>query len=201
MLMDLNLYRSVFETKFLEQTHQYYQNEGDRLVNEMNMSKYLEHVSDRIHQESVVRLKQYFDKSTKAALTAIVDECLLSIRVDTILNKCKKKNIVIKIIMMTYYPWIKLVYLMFIYIYCILGFDYFMDNNRIDDVSLLYRLLTKVDKLDTCVKYFINYVKVSNIYMIKFIFISFLYEILLLLILILIIYRLKVLQLSEIIQE
>ncbi|CAO3631192.1 unnamed protein product [Cunninghamella echinulata] len=129
MLMDLNLYHSVFEGQFLEGTRQYYQDEGDKLVNEMHMSKYLKHVSDRIHQESVVRLKQYFDKSTKAALTAIVDETLLSIRVDTILNKC---------------------------------FDYFMDNKRIDDISLLYRLLTRVGQLDTCVKYFTNYVKTKG---------------------------------------
>jgi hypothetical protein len=37
-----------------------------------------------------------------------------------------------------------------------------MDTRQEDDLSLLYRLLKKVDKLDICARYFVDYVKVRN---------------------------------------
>ncbi|ORZ23283.1 Cullin [Absidia repens] len=129
MLMDLNLYHSEFEHRFLDQTRTFYKSQGDRLVQEMHMSGYLHYVATQVHQESTVRVKQYFDKSSKAAINTIVEDQLLSNRVQVILDKC---------------------------------FSYFMDNRREDDLSLLYRLLEKVDKLDICAKYFIDYVKTKG---------------------------------------
>ncbi|KAI8099695.1 Cullin family-domain-containing protein [Halteromyces radiatus] len=134
MLMDLHLYYTEFEGRFLEQTRQFYQDEGDRLIQEMPMSKYLEHIANRVHQESIIRVKQYFDKSSKAAITTIVEDQLLSNRVQDILEK---------------------------------SFNYFMDHRSEDDLSLLYQLLQKVDKLDICAKYFVTYVKTKGTSILK----------------------------------
>ncbi|KAI8070796.1 cullin 4A [Gongronella butleri] len=129
MLMDLELYESDFEPKFLDETRVYYKAEGDRLMNDMHMAGYLNHVATRVHQEATVRVKQYLDKQTKAPLTTIVEANLLVDRVPAILEK---------------------------------SFDYFMDNKRMDDLSLLYRLLQKVNKADACVAHFIDYIKTKG---------------------------------------
>lgn len=88
MLLDLNVYQE-FETCFLEETRQFYATEGNSLMQSMEMGEYLNHVSTRVHQESTVRVKRYFDKSTKAPLQAIVEEELLTKRVTQVLDKCK----------------------------------------------------------------------------------------------------------------
>ncbi|KAF7721621.1 Cullin-4B [Apophysomyces ossiformis] len=87
MLIDLSLYHSEFEEQFLEESRRFYRAEGDKLVTELHMSGYLEHVSTRVHQESTLRVKRYFDKSSKAALTTIVEQELLTNRVEYILEK------------------------------------------------------------------------------------------------------------------
>ncbi|KAG0168743.1 Cullin-4B [Apophysomyces sp. BC1015] len=87
MLIDLSLYHSEFEEQFLEESRKFYRAEGDKLVTELHMSGYLEHVSTRVHQESTLRVKRYFDKSSKAALTTIVEQELLTNRVEYILEK------------------------------------------------------------------------------------------------------------------
>ncbi|KAI8881581.1 Cullin-domain-containing protein, partial [Backusella circina FSU 941] len=129
MLMDLNLYHSEFEQAFLEKTRSFYAQEGDHLLETMDMSDYLGYVANRIHQESILRVKFYFDKSTKPALQTIVEEELLTKRVEYILDK---------------------------------SFSYFQDKDKLDELSLLYRLLKKVGKLDICNKYFTNYVKTKG---------------------------------------
>ncbi|SAM08790.1 hypothetical protein [Absidia glauca] len=134
MLMDLNLYSSEFEGRFFDQTRLFYKAEGDRLIEEMDMSAYLDYVAKRVHQESTLRMKHYFDKSSKAAITTIVEDQLLSDRVQVILDK---------------------------------SFSYFMDTRQEDDLSLLYRLLKKVDKLDICARYFIDYVKTKGTFILK----------------------------------
>ncbi|ORX52057.1 Cullin-domain-containing protein [Hesseltinella vesiculosa] len=126
MLMDLHFYESDFEPQFLESTRLYYKAEGDRLIQEMHMSGYLNHVATRVHQESTVRLKLYLDKQSKNAITSIVEGNLFVDRVNEILAK---------------------------------SFAYFMDNKRVDDLSLLYRLLKKVNQTDRCGSVFIDYVK------------------------------------------
>lgn len=67
----------------------YYSNEGDRLVQEMDMSIYLKHVAHRLHQESVLHVKRFFDKSTKVPLNSIVEQELLTKRAEYILDKSK----------------------------------------------------------------------------------------------------------------
>lgn len=88
MLMNLNLYHSAFEQQLLIQTQQFYDQEGDRLLESINIFDYLEHVSTRVHQESILRVKSYFDKSTKSQLQSIVEKELLTKRVESILAKC-----------------------------------------------------------------------------------------------------------------
>jgi cullin-4 len=87
--MDLNLYSSEFEGRFFDQTRLFYKAEGDRLIEEMDMSAYLDYVAKRVHQESTLRMKHYFDKSSKAAITTIVEDQLLSDRIQVILDKSK----------------------------------------------------------------------------------------------------------------
>lgn len=88
MLMDLNLYQSAFEQQLLSETQLFYSDEGDRLVESINIFDYLEHISTRVHQESILRVKSYFDKSSKSYLQSIVEKELLTKRVEHILDKC-----------------------------------------------------------------------------------------------------------------
>ncbi|CAO3660112.1 unnamed protein product [Rhizopus microsporus] len=88
MLLDLNLYHTEFEPGLLVATREFYKAEGDSLISSQPMGDYLNHVSTRVHQESILRVKRYFDKSTKAPLQAIVEEELLTKRVTDILNRC-----------------------------------------------------------------------------------------------------------------
>ncbi|CDS07259.1 hypothetical protein LRAMOSA01208 [Lichtheimia ramosa] len=130
MLIDLQAYHTDFESRLLSETRMYYSNEGDRLVQEMDMSIYLKHVAHRLHQESVLHVKRFFDKSTKVPLNSIVEQELLTKRAEYILDK---------------------------------SFASFMDNDCEDDLSMLYRLLRKVNALDLCVKHFREYVKKEGI--------------------------------------
>ena len=154
MLIDLKRYHKDFEPRLLEESKKYYDMEADRLIEEMDMSKYLKHVAYRIHQEvQHVNAKKLFDKSTKVPLGSIVEHQLLTKRIDTILDKCKfflcsrsiKLNVERDRLINVYY----------------IGFSTFMQNNREEDLSLLYRLLRKVNSLDSCVKFFGDYVKVK----------------------------------------
>lgn len=89
MLMDLDLYHSAFEQHLLTHTRHFYDQEGDRLLESIDIFDYLGHVSTRVHQESILRVKSYFDKSTKSYLQSIVEKELLTKRVENILAKCK----------------------------------------------------------------------------------------------------------------
>ncbi|KAI7898057.1 Cullin family-domain-containing protein [Cokeromyces recurvatus] len=131
MLMDLSLYHSSFEQQFLVQTQYFYEEEGNRLLNSIDIFDYLEHVSIRVHQESIIRIKSYLDKSTKSQLQLVVENELLTKRVNDILMKCFK-----------YFQ----------------NIDTFQEHDY-DKFSLLYRLLQKVNQLEICSKYFANYVK------------------------------------------
>ncbi|KAI9244156.1 Cullin family-domain-containing protein [Helicostylum pulchrum] len=88
MLMDLDLYHTSFEQQLLAETRVFYDQEGDRLVESINIFDYLQHISTRVHQESILRVKSYFDKSTKSHLQSIVETELLTKRVGHILDKC-----------------------------------------------------------------------------------------------------------------
>ncbi|KAI8382305.1 Cullin family-domain-containing protein [Blakeslea trispora] len=88
MLMDLQLYHTSFEQQLLIQTKAFYEQEGDQLLSHMDVFDYLEHVSTRVHQESILRVKNYFDKSIKSSLQFIVERELLTKRIEVILTQC-----------------------------------------------------------------------------------------------------------------
>ncbi|KAI8066197.1 Cullin family-domain-containing protein [Gilbertella persicaria] len=131
MLMDLDLYHASFEQHLLIQTKAFYSEEGDQLLTTLDVFDYLQHASMRVHQESILRVKNYFDKSLKLSLQSIVEQELLTKRVQVILEKC-----------FDYFE----------------RLDLFQDTDY-DKFSLLYRLLQKIDHLEICAKYFTAYVK------------------------------------------
>lgn len=157
MLMDLELYHTSFEQQLLAETRVFYDQEGDRLVESINIFDYLQHISTRVHQESILRVKSYFDKSTKSHLQSIVETELLTKRVEHILDKC---------ILYIHFNHKKKTIADVSFFFCV-GFSYFQgldffQESDYDKFSLLYRLLQKVDKLEICAKYFTAYVKVST---------------------------------------
>jgi len=110
MLSDLNIYQKAFEKKFLDATDFLYAAEGQRLVQEREVSEYLLHVNDRLAEENE-RLLLYLDQSTKKPLISCVEKHLLESHVKQILQK---------------------------------GLDQLLDANRVDDLTLLYRLLNRI---------------------------------------------------------
>lgn len=89
MLLELSFYHTDFEQPFLDESERYYMEEGNRLVQELDMSRYLEHVAERLHEEATVRIKKYFDKATRRAINAIVERELIVKHMDLILDKGK----------------------------------------------------------------------------------------------------------------
>ncbi|KAK0048820.1 cullin-4A [Biomphalaria pfeifferi] len=110
MLSDLNIYQKAFEKKFLEATEMLYAAEGQRLVQEREVSEYLLHVDKRLAEENE-RLLLYLDQSTKKPLISCVEKHLLENHMKQILQK---------------------------------GLDQLLDENRISDLSLLFKLFNRV---------------------------------------------------------
>ena len=86
MLSSLQIYHKVFETKFIVATEQLYLQEGQRLMQERNVSQYLVHVDKRLYEESI-RVLHYLDISTKHQLICCVEKQLLSQHKTQILQK------------------------------------------------------------------------------------------------------------------
>ncbi|RUP46330.1 hypothetical protein BC936DRAFT_147076 [Jimgerdemannia flammicorona] len=87
MFLDLSIYGTAFEEKFLKATRFYYHAEGDRLINVLEIPKYLQNVEIRLKEEGVDRMLHYLDKTTKPSLVAVVEGELLERHVGTILEK------------------------------------------------------------------------------------------------------------------
>lgn len=86
MLSDLNIYQKAFERKFLDATELLFTAEGQRLVQEREVSEYLLHVDKRLGEENE-RLLLYLDQSTKKALISCVEKNLLENHMKQILQK------------------------------------------------------------------------------------------------------------------
>ncbi|KAK6617755.1 Cullin-4B [Polyplax serrata] len=86
MLTDLQIYQEAFEAKFLIATERLYSAEGQKLINEQEVSVYLGHVDKRLFEENE-RLLYYLDSSTKWPLIHTVEKQLLSEHLSTILHK------------------------------------------------------------------------------------------------------------------
>lgn len=87
MIHELSFYHTDFEQPFLAASEQYYAEEGARLVEELDMSNYLEHVAHRLHEETYVRIEKYFHTSTRRAINAIVEKELFIKHIEFILDK------------------------------------------------------------------------------------------------------------------
>ncbi|RWS04501.1 cullin-4A-like protein [Dinothrombium tinctorium] len=126
MLSDLQIYKEVFEGKFLQATEELYAAEGQRLMQEQEVPAYLAHVDKRLHEEWG-RLMHYLDGSTKRPLIQCVEKQLISEHLCSILQK---------------------------------GLDQLLDENRINDLSLMYNLLSRVKEgLHELCTYFNQYIK------------------------------------------
>lgn len=110
MLTDLQIYDKAFEQKFLQATERLYAAEGQRLMQELEVSDYLTHVDRRIAEENQ-RIVHYLDPSTKHQLIHTVEKQLLKEHVTQILAK---------------------------------GLDQLLSEFRLDDLALLYNLLSRV---------------------------------------------------------
>lgn len=86
MLLDLQIYQEVFEVKFLKETEEMYASEGQRLMQEMEVPLYLQHVDRRLNEEWE-RLLHYLDQSTKKTLIQCVEKQLLGEHLIAILQK------------------------------------------------------------------------------------------------------------------
>lgn len=64
MLSDLQIYKEAFELKFLLATKHLYQAEGQKMMQELDVPDYLQHVKKRLDEENE-RLMHYLDSSTK----------------------------------------------------------------------------------------------------------------------------------------
>ncbi|KAI5712815.1 hypothetical protein M8J75_011392 [Diaphorina citri] len=112
MLSDLQIYQDAFESKFLNATERLYAAEGQRLMQELEVSQYLHHVDKRINEEKE-RLIHYLDNTTKWSLIHTVEKQLLSEHLTNILNK---------------------------------GLYNLLEENRLEDITLLYNLFSRVRK-------------------------------------------------------
>nr|CAG4645372.1 EOG090X01NX [Lynceus sp. MCZ IZ 141354] len=86
MLCDLGLYQDAFESKFLAATEHLYSAEGQRLMQELEVPEYLQHVDKRLNEENE-RLLHYLDQSTKRPLVATIEKQLIGEHLSRILSK------------------------------------------------------------------------------------------------------------------
>lgn len=87
MMLDLSLYDDVFEPSFLSSTIQYYSAESTETMDRLSITDYLQHVKDRVQQESEYRIATYLDKGTKISLTEAVTNQLLYTKIDIIISQ------------------------------------------------------------------------------------------------------------------
>lgn len=86
MLTDLQIYLKAFEEKFLVATERLYAAEGMRLMQEVEVPQYLNHVEKRLIEENE-RILHYLDNSTKPRLIHTVEKQLLTEHITNILQK------------------------------------------------------------------------------------------------------------------
>ncbi|CRK95544.1 CLUMA_CG009009, isoform A [Clunio marinus] len=110
MFSDLQIYKEAFEQKFLVATKHLYQAEGQKKMQEFDVSEYLKHVDKRLTEENE-RLLHYLDQCTKHQLIVTVERQLLAEHIQGILQK---------------------------------GLDQLLEENRTNDLMLLYSLFNRV---------------------------------------------------------
>nr|XP_020461524.1 cullin-4A [Monopterus albus] len=86
MLSDLQVYKDSFEERFLIETNRLYAAEGQRLMQERDVTEYLHHVAHRLEEEND-RIVSYVDQSTQKPLISCVEKQLLGEHMTSILQK------------------------------------------------------------------------------------------------------------------
>ncbi|GJD05562.1 Cullin-4A [Galdieria sulphuraria] len=86
MFTALEIYGESFEKAFLDASSEYYNNEGNVLLQQYDIYTYLKHVEIRLSEE-VNRVVHYLDRITKAPLIQLVENCLLESHTVEILDK------------------------------------------------------------------------------------------------------------------
>lgn len=86
MMMTLDVYRTLFQDAFLEQSRQFYLDEGNSLILTLETPDYLQHVEKRLNEETD-RVTVYLNIHTKADLILTVEEELIRTHVDDILER------------------------------------------------------------------------------------------------------------------
>ncbi|MEW5312866.1 MAG: hypothetical protein WDW38_004466 [Sanguina aurantia] len=77
MLHNIGVYADTFQRPFLEVTTRYYQAEGDRLMQELDVPQYLKHCEVRIAEE-YERCGAYLDAATRKPLLAALESTLVA---------------------------------------------------------------------------------------------------------------------------
>lgn len=86
MFNNLGLYGDHFQQPFLDQTQQFYQEEGDKLMQELSVPAYLLRCEIRLGEE-FERCQTYLDSSTRKPLIQVVEKQLISRHIALILEK------------------------------------------------------------------------------------------------------------------
>jgi transcriptional regulator of heat shock response len=90
MLLDLGLYSSHFEERFLNSTTEFYQTEGAERVSSMRIYDYLTYVETRL-QEEQDRVEQYLHVSTREAVMKILHTELLIVHKERVIQEGAKQ--------------------------------------------------------------------------------------------------------------
>uniref|UniRef100_A0A0R3W525 CULLIN_2 domain-containing protein n=1 Tax=Taenia asiatica TaxID=60517 RepID=A0A0R3W525_TAEAS len=85
MYSDLDLYHSHFEEPFVRQSEIFYDEEGQALIQSLNISEYLMHVHRRIEEEEE-RIKIFLAGLTRASLMSVLNTELISKRLPFLLS-------------------------------------------------------------------------------------------------------------------
>jgi len=86
MYSSLQIYTELFEVPFLAASNHFYGAEGQRYMQQAEVSAYLRHVEQRIHEENL-RVQHYLDAATRRDLIRAVEIELLERHLDAILDK------------------------------------------------------------------------------------------------------------------
>ncbi|KAL5968093.1 Cullin-4A [Taenia solium] len=85
MYSDLDLYHSHFEEPFVRQSEVFYDEEGQALIQSLNISDYLMHVHRRVEEEEE-RIKIFLAGLTRASLMSVLNTELISKRLPFLLS-------------------------------------------------------------------------------------------------------------------
>lgn len=89
MLNDLHMYADVFQVEFLKESQNFFLDEGNQLINMIDIRAYMKHIRARIRTEEI-RAKNYLQQCSTVALLEIIVHTLIKSHLEEILNKSFK---------------------------------------------------------------------------------------------------------------